>query len=134
MSIASLIPVLGPAIDKLIGLIPDTNARSQAAAEYQRALLDAIAAESQGQRQANAVEAAHRSIFVAGWRPAIGWVCASALAYQYVARPLAMWGLAIWSPDTPALPTLDGMLWELIMGMLGMGGLRTIDKLRGVAR
>lgn len=134
MGLLSFLPIIGSAVDKLLDLIPDPNQRAKAEAEYRKAMLDATIAETQDQREINKVEAAHRSIFVAGWRPAIGWVCAAALAYQYIVRPFAAWCLAVWMPEAAALPTLDGMLWELIFGMLGMGALRTGEKLKGAAK
>lgn len=132
MSLVSFIPILGPALEKLLSLIPDPNERARAEADFNRRVLDAVIMESKDQRDTNKVEAAHQSIFVAGWRPAIGWVCALALAFQYLVRPFWMWILAVWYPEAPIPPTLDGMLWELVMGMLGIGGLRTLEKVRGV--
>ena len=87
----------------------------------------------QGQIDTNKTEAASSSTFVAGWRPAIGWVCAIALGYQYVIRPIAIWVLLTINHPVPTLPGLDDNLWQLMMGMLGMGGLRTYEKISGVA-
>jgi hypothetical protein len=86
----------------------------------------------QGQLDINKTEAASSSTFVAGWRPAIGWVCAIALAYQYVIRPIAIWILLTINHPVPQLPGLDDNLWQLMMGMLGMGGLRTYEKVAGL--
>ena len=72
-------------------------------------------------------------MFVAGWRPAIGWVCAIALMYQYTLSPIAVWVAAMAHYTLPTPPTLDSSLWELMFGMLGMGGLRTYEKIKGVA-
>lgn len=81
----------------------------------------------QGQLEVNKVEAASDSVFVAGWRPAVGWICAIALAYSTMLIPL----LGIWF----TVPTLDtNLLRTVLLGMLGMGGLRTIEKLNKVAR
>jgi hypothetical protein len=85
------------------------------------------------QTDINKVEAANSSLFVSGWRPAIGWVCALALAYQYLVRPLAGTVAGIMGVTLPPLPGLDDNLWQLMMGMLGMGGLRTFEKVQGVA-
>ena len=131
MGITAFLPIIGPAIQKLLELIPDPNARAEAEAEYQRAILDAAIKSEAEQREINRTEAQHNSIFVAGWRPAIGWVCASALAFQYLVRPFWLWVLAVWWPQAPVPPGLDGMLWELMFGMLGMGGLRSWDKTKG---
>ncbi len=82
----------------------------------------------QGQLDINKVEAANPSMFVAGWRPGVGWVCVAALAYQYIARPLLI-GFGV----SPNMPGLDEALWQLLLGMLGLGGLRTFEKAKGVA-
>ncbi|MEQ3693169.1 MAG: 3TM-type holin [Thalassolituus sp.] len=91
-----------------------------------------------GQLDINKTEAQHKSVFVAGWRPAIGWVGAFALAYQFIVYPLLMWGWA-WLqasgvvPDgvtpPPVLPT--DALWVIVSGMLGIGSMRSFDKAKG---
>jgi len=102
--------------------------------EAERAQLAAAVAIVQGQLQVNQAEAASPSVFVAGWRPAIGWVCGGALAYTYLLYPILMWAAAIWWPNlTPPKLGNDGMLYELLLGMLGLGGLRTFEKVKGVA-
>jgi len=103
--------------------VPDPDAKIKAEAELRNALLQIDTA----QMQVNANEAANPSIFVAGWRPAIGWIGAAALAYQYVARPILIG--AGWT----SLPSADSMLFELVFALLGMGGLRTYEKIKGVA-
>ena len=85
------------------------------------------------QTDINKAEASNSSLFVSGWRPAVGWVCALALAYQYLLRPLSGTIGAIFGVTIPPLPGLDDNLWQLMMGMLGMGGLRTYEKTQGVA-
>lgn len=102
--------------------------------EAERAQLAAAVAIVQGQLQVNQAEAASPSVFVAGWRPAIGWVCGGALAYTYLLYPILMWAAAIWWPNlSPPKLGNDGMLYELLLGMLGLGGLRTFEKVKGVA-
>ena len=134
MSLAAFIPIIGPALEKLLGLIPDPNERARAEADFNRQILAAVVDEGRDNRETNKAEAGHQSVFVAGWRPFIGWVCGFALAFQYLVRPFWMWAAALWWPASPVPPTLDGMLWELIMGMLGIGGLRTLEKVKGVNR
>lgn len=88
----------------------------------------------QGQIDTNKAEAASPSVFTAGWRPFIGWVCGSALAYTYLVYPLLLWAGAAWFPNlSPPKLGNDGMLYELLLGMLGLGGLRTFEKVKGVA-
>ena len=133
--LAFLLPLLGPVISKLTDMIPDPQARERAQAEAMASLLAAAQQADQMQANINQTEAASGSIFVAGWRPAVGWVCASALAYQYLVRPLIGAGLVAFNHTDMAvsLPALDDSLWELLLGMLGMGGLRTFEKLKGIA-
>ena len=83
--------------------------------------------ELNGQLDINKMEASHDSIFVAGWRPFIGWVCGSALAYNFVVSPI----LDIWLE----VPKMDmTQLMPVLLGMLGLGGMRTFEKLKGVTR
>lgn len=95
------------------------NERAKAEADYLQAVNTAQAAT-------NTAEAASPSVFVAGWRPAIGWVGAIALAYQFVVYPLLQW-----LPVTAPTPPDSGMLYTLITGMLGIAGLRSYDKAKG---
>jgi len=129
--LALLIPVLGPLLDTLLKrTIPDPEAR-------QKAILDLYAKLQEsdiGQMEVNKAEAAHNSVFVAGWRPFIGWVCGLALFYQYLLAPMSVWVSFIIGHPIPSPPSLDDQLWQLLFGMLGMGALRSFDKLKGTAR
>lgn len=93
------------------------------------------------QIEVNKSEAAHSSVFVAGWRPAIGWIGAAAMAYQFLLYPLMLWvwtylqGMG-WIPKelTPP-PVLDAdQLWVILSGILGIAGMRSFEKTKGVAR
>ncbi len=86
------------------------------------------------QNKINAIEAAHTSIFVAGWRPFIGWICGVGILWAFVAQPVVTWYLAITGSavSVPEINT-DG-LYQLVLAMLGMGGLRTFEKLKGASR
>jgi hypothetical protein len=86
------------------------------------------------QAEINKVEAAHRSIFVAGWRPAIGWVCAASLAYEFVGYPALLWYAELYHPGLVPPVILNENLFELVLAMLGMAGLRTFEKARGRAK
>lgn len=84
------------------------------------------------QLNVNEKEAEHDSIFVAGWRPFIGWVCGSALAYQFILQPFAVFALATFKIDVGPLPVLDyGSLSTVLMGMLGLGAMRSYEKIKG---
>jgi hypothetical protein len=91
-----------------------------------------------GQMDIDKTEAQHPSVFVAGWRPFIGWVGGIALAYQFIIYPLMVWAWSMfqargWVPSVqPPPPVLKAdELWVLISGMLGIAGLRSFDKLKG---
>ena len=134
-----LLPVVGKLLEQVL---PDPKAAAEAklkmlelAQNGQLAALDAETKLAVGQLEINKAEAANASVFVSGWRPACGWICAGALAYQYILRPLAgvvaaFWGLPVMPDD---LPALDDSLWGLLFGMLGLGGLRSMEKIKGVA-
>ena len=87
----------------------------------------------QGQLDINKAEAGSSSAFTSGWRPGIGWVCALALFAQYIARPMLQWYGVVTGHPFPELPGIDDNLWQLLLGMLGLGGLRTFEKVKGVA-
>lgn len=97
------------------------------------AQLAAAVAIVQGQLDTNKAEAASPSAFTSGWRPGIGWVCAMALFFQYIARPCLMWFGVVTGHAWPPLPGIDDNLWQLMLGMLGLGGLRSLEKVKGVA-
>lgn len=103
-------------------------------AEVELKLKQLEQALNQGQIEINKKEAEHGSIFVAGWRPFIGWVCGVGFAYHFVGHPLLEWVVAYKeiAVEVPKLHT--DYLLELTLAMLGMGGLRTYEKLKGVSR
>ena len=84
---------------------------------------------AKGQLEVNKVEAGHHSLFVSGWRPAVGWVCAVGLAFAFLVNPILQWSVGKPGPELP----LDIMM-ELVIGMLGLAGLRTAEKLTGRAK
>lgn len=114
-------------------IFPDPAQADQAKLKLLELQKSGELAQMTAQTDINKVEANSSSLFVSGWRPAVGWVCALALAYQYLLRPLAGTIGGIAGINIPPLPGLDDNLWQLLMGMLGMGGLRTFEKIQGVA-
>jgi len=134
MIAALLAPLIGPAIEKALSLIPDGNARAKAREDLEKTIIEAANQASIAQTRINEVEAGHASLFVAGWRPFIGWVCGIAIAWSFLVSPLVGWATAIWAPQV-VLPVLDtGPLFGLVTAMLGMGGWRAWEKVKGVAR
>ena len=126
---------LGPIIDGFLKLIPDKNAREAAKEKMEAEMLVAMTSLVQGQLDINMKEAEHHSTFVAGWRPGIGWICGAALAWNFVLQPIVSWVAFVSGVDLVSMPTLDtGELTTILLGMLGLGGLRTYEKTLGVHR
>jgi len=102
--------------------------------EAERAEMALLVATVQGQMQINQQEAAHPSIFVSGWRPGLGWICGGACAWNWVGLPIAQTTCTILGYDF-ALDQADlTEMLPILIGMLGLGGLRTYEKVTGVAR
>lgn len=134
--------VAAPIIAIINKVIPDKAAAAQAVAtlnelQLQGQLQDEFAklqAITVNQSDVDKVEAANPSLFVAGPRPAILWICALALFCQYILRPVVQMGCILANhPLSAPLPGIDDNLWQLMFGMLGLGALRSFDKLKGVA-
>jgi len=129
-----LIPAMSKLLDKII---PDPEARQKAKLELLSAERNSDLEEfklalsaDQMQTDINKIEAASPDIFVAGWRPFIGWVCGFAFAYHFIVQPLLAFGIANAGGEVK-LPTFDrDALSTVLMGMLGLGGLRTIEKIK----
>ena len=125
-----LLTLLMPLVNQIFSLIPNPAERAQRLQE----LMTALQQWDSQQSQTNTAEASNPNIFVSGWRPMIGWVCALATAYQYLGVPTITWLCALNHLLVPALPRLDDNLWQLTVGMLGMSGLRTFEKMQGKAK
>jgi len=134
--VGALFGVANTLIDRLI---PDKNANGKAKLSLEMMLakgeLDTLAKGLEGNLKINEVEAAHPSIFVAGARPFIMWVCGITFAYHYLVYPIIMAIAAFKGFDTSVLPKFELQDLMYVMGsMLGIGGFRSYEKLRGVAR
>ncbi len=126
--------LIGPVLDSVTKLIPDKNKRAEAKEAAEAAMMSGVTAIVQGQLEINKMEAQHKSIFVAGWRPAVGWVCGFALAWSFILQPFLSYGAFMFGKDLTGMPEIAlGPLLSILMGMLGMGGLRTYEKRMGVA-
>jgi len=130
MALAALIPAATGIISELLGLIPDPKARQ----EKEKLLMEFLSEASAQQTKINELEAQHPSLFVSGWRPFVGWSCGIAFAYHFIMQPILVFAL-IQAGLPSEVPVLDiSALTTVLMGMLGLGGLRTYEKLKGVAR
>jgi len=136
-AIAALIPFLGKMFDQIF---PDPQAAADAkvkvmemAQRGELANLEADVKLATGQLDVNKVEAASSSLFVAGWRPAIGWICGAAFAFKFIGGPAA-YVLSQWLGHPIVLPNFDFTeMSTILLGMLGLGGLRTVEKVKGVS-
>ena len=128
MSIAeTLTGVAGKVLDKFV---QDKDLKAKLDHELNMAFHEANLAQT----EINKVEAASQSMFVAGWRPFVGWTCGVALMYHFLLLPLLHFILKATGNEVE-LPEFDfSHLSTILMGMLGLGGLRTYEKLRGVSR
>jgi hypothetical protein len=138
MAFLAALPIITPIIEKVLGFIDDPAQRAQAAQAALQAQLDAVAASAAQQTDIDKIEAASTSLFVAGWRPFVGWCCGGAFAYQFIVQPLLSWlaNLIVVNigGTVPILPTLDtGQLTTVLLGMLGLGAMRSYDKVQGTA-
>ena len=140
LGIGSIIDSVG----KIAGdLITTDKERLQMALEDRKLDIEAAKVAQAGdlaQIEVNKAEAANSSLFVAGWRPAIGWVGVLAMAYQFLAYPLILWGwvylqgAGIVPTDLKPPPLLDAdQLWVILSGILGIAGMRSFEKTKGVA-
>ena len=85
------------------------------------------------QTEINKIEASHQNIFVSGWRPFIGWVCGSALAYQFIIRDFISYVMRLFGSAAELPPSLDiSQLISILLAMLGMAGYRTFEKFKKV--
>lgn len=145
---SAVFDLIDTAVDKVF---PDADAEAKRKADKFMAELKGMLSLAIGQMEVNKEEAKHGSIFVAGWRPFIGWVCGAGLAYSFLIYPFLLWvfGLAQaleWIPmfillkdgtraAVTAPPAVDiGVIFSLVTGMLGLGATRSYEKKQGVAR
>lgn len=132
-----VIPAITQVLDKII---PDPQAAAEAklkalelAQKGDLAALDAELRLALGQLEVNKAEAT-TDMFRGGWRPAVGWVCVIGLGYQFILQPVLPWLVALFGAQVPPLPAIDNeTLMVLLTGMLGLGGLRTIERVKGKA-
>ena len=127
--------LIGPVTGLLDKFIEDKDQKAQLAHDL-ATMADRHAQElAVAQIEVNKAEAASGSIFKGGWRPFIGWVCGSAFAYHFVLQPVIVFVVLTVGVDLPPLPEFDmASLMTVMMGMLGLGGLRTYEKQKGISK
>jgi len=130
--------LIGPVTGLLDKFVEDKDQKAKLAHEIATMAEKHAHESAMAQVEVNKAEAQHRSIFVAGWRPFIGWTCGVALAYHFILHPIVVFAMMTFPaiPITPEqLPEFDmGSLLTVLMGMLGLGGMRTFEKAKGLTK
>ena len=127
--------LIGPVTGILDKFIEDKDQKNALAHEI-ATMAERHAQETKmAQIEVNKAEAQHKSIFVSGWRPFIGWTCGTALAYHFVLAPIILFATAYAGIEVPELPSFDmETLTTILLGMLGLGGLRSFEKYKGLTK
>lgn len=131
MSFLNIFDAVTPVINKVLAFIPDPQQKLEA----QQALMEGLSAWDAQQAAVNQAEASSGSIFVAGWRPFIGWVCGAAFAYKFVFQPFLIFILVACGStfDVKQLPVLDwSEMSSVLLGMLGLAGMRSFEKMQSL--
>lgn len=126
--------LIGPVAGLLDKFIPDADEKMKIAAELSTMAERHAQELAKGQLEVNKVEAASKSMFVAGWRPAVGWVCVLGMAMNFIIVPLGNFGLSVANIQV-VIPMIDtSQMMPVLMGMLGLGAMRTVEKVQKVSR
>jgi hypothetical protein len=126
--------LIGPVAGLLDKFIEDKDTKNALAHEIGTMAQKHAQELAKGQLEVNKVEAASQSMFVAGWRPAVGWVCVLGMASNFIIIPMANFGLALAESEV-IIPLIDtSTMMPVLMGMLGLGAMRSVEKVRGVSR
>jgi len=126
--------LIGPVTGLLDKFIEDKDVKNKLAHDLSTMAERHAQDLAKGQLEVNKTEAAHKSLFVAGWRPAVGWTCCLGMASNFLVIPIANFVLAI-TGSAIVVPLLDtGEMMPVLMGMLGLGAMRTYEKKQGVQR
>ena len=137
-----LFALLSKAAEKALAFIPDPVQKAKAQLDIlslqdaaEARTLSAAVELSKQQNDINQTEAASADPYTSRWRPTIGYVMALALAFQYLINPMLLWVAAFTGSDIQAPDiSLDEHLWELMLGLLGLAGWRTLDKIKGASK
>lgn len=127
--------LVGPASQLLDKVIPDQDLKRKLAHDI-ATMAEKHAQEAMlAQLEINKAEAASGSLFKGGWRPCVGWICAIAFAYHFIVKDLIIFGASFAGADLPELPEFEmGTLLTVLGGMLGIGGLRSYEKTKGLTK
>jgi len=129
-----LAQLIGPVTGLLDKFIEDKDKKNAIAHKIATMAQEHAQELSKAQIEVNKKEAEHKSLFVAGWRPAVGWVCCLGMASNFLVIPMANFALAL-SNSTIVIPLIAlSEMMPVLLGMLGLGAMRTVEKAKGVQR
>jgi hypothetical protein len=130
------IPQMVTTVSQLVNkFVPDRDAQVKLQAELQMKLMEIEADAAKSQAEINNTEAASSNIFVSGWRPCVGWVCATAFAWQFVIQPFFSFAYTLYTKQPAPVVALDhDALNTVLFGLLGLGGFRSWEKVKGVSK
>jgi len=131
MSWLALIDPISTLLDKIV---PDKDQRDRLAHEISTMAEDHSHEISKAQIEVNRQEATHKSLFVAGWRPFTGWTCAFGIAFNFILLPIANMVLVFADYSVKIDPLDMSTMMPVLLGMLGLGGLRSFEKRNGISR
>jgi hypothetical protein len=127
--IAALIPAVATLLDKFI---PDADEKNRIANEIATLASKQAHEIALAQIEVNKEEAKSQGIFKGGWRPGLAWVCVAAFAWHFVLQPISIFLIALYGVDIPPLPQFDmDTLMTVLLGMLGLGTMRTVERIKG---
>ena len=127
--------LIGPVTGLLDKFIEDKDQKNALAHEIATMSERHAQQLAMAQIEVNKAEASSSSVFKGGWRPFIGWVCGFAFAYHFILQPILLFGTAAAGISLPPLPEFDmSQMMPVLLGMLGLGGLRTYEKKTGVTK
>ena len=127
--------LIGPVTGLLDKFIQDKDLKAKLAHDIATMAEKHAHENALAQIEVNKIEAASSDFFKSSWRPFIGWVCGVAFAYHFVLQPIIIFVVALFGAEIPALPEFDmASLMTVLGGLLGLGGLRTYEKSKGLAK
>lgn len=130
--IQALITPVTSILDKFI---EDKDAKNAMAHEIATMAEKAAHEAAMAQVEVNKMEAGHKNIFVSGWRPSVGWTCSLAMLWHFLLQPIVVFSATVAGVELPPLPEFDmDTLMTVLMGLLGLGGLRTYEKQKGLTK
>jgi hypothetical protein len=129
--VSTILPLAETVIDRVV---PDKNAKAKALQDLEHMLVEAETKGQLAQIEVNKIEAGSRSVWTSGWRPFIGWTCGFAMAYAYVVQPILVFILAQsgYLIDLPRVELAEMM--PILLGMLGLGSLRSFEKYKKISK